>query len=676
MTKVMGAGRLLLTALGTAVVTLVAILVIGPWGWTAGVDVSHGPPLTGPMPSPSVDPNVIYRSPDGSVVVRGQQYGPDRTDRFDVAALARGDHSVVITEDITQTFGTERHGIERSIPLHDDAGDHAMRSLEVSTDADTPGQVALIEGAGFDGLTVRIGDPDRTVAGTHRYRLTYVLENVVSEPQPTEPLGVTRFASPSGPPPTTAPMPPAGATQRVALDAFTDWQQPVYGSSYTLTGPDGRTDHACYQEVGSYTVGCAGITPTADGATFDATVPMAPSTVFTVQVDWPEGTFGPAVVHGPERSSWPIRLTAVGLSLLGVVVVAFEALGRRRTLWARTRKGVIATFGDGSDDGRTSGLVPRSPWVDAPVEFVPPMGLRPAELLRLGDGARAEPSRLLAATVIDLAASGHLELAAATADADWVARRRVVAGGRDLRPFEERLLSALFPEGVDEVRFGERAQEIGPSRDRILEQLDDDLKQAGLLRRRLGTSPSGCVAGVARAGSTFVVAVVLLGVVLALGLKAVLAWAPAMLIAGATVGVSVALWGLWRVRRAGGDLTTKGLGAVFRAEGFQRFFNESESMHARAAADEGLLRQYLGYAVAFDAVDRWVAAFDAPDLTWLGTSDIAVFTGFVYGSAMAQAATPPAPVSSGSGSGGFSGFGGGFGGGGGGGSGGGGGGSW
>jgi hypothetical protein len=149
-----------------------------------------------------------------------------------------------------------------------------------------------------------------------------------------------------------------------------------------------------------------------------------------------------------------------------------------------------------------------------------------------------------------------------------------------------------------------------------------------------------------------------------------------MLIAGATVGVSVALWGLWRVRRAGGDLTTKGLGAVFRAEGFQRFFNESESMHARAAADEGLLRQYLGYAVAFDAVDRWVAAFDAPDLTWLGTSDIAVFTGFVYGSAMAQAATPPAPVSSGSGSGGFSGFGGGFGGGGGGGSGGGGGGSW
>ncbi|HEY6532776.1 MAG TPA: hypothetical protein VIY72_10745, partial [Acidimicrobiales bacterium] len=284
--------------------------------------------------------------------------------------------------------------------------------------------------------------------------------------------------------------------------------------------------------------------------------------------------------------------------------------------------------------------------------------------------------RLLAATVIDLAARGEIDLVAAPDDADWLARRRPGGSAIPLRSFEERLLSALFPDGVDEVRFGDRAPEMGPSRNRILEQLDDDLKGAGLLRRRLGTEPSGCVAGVMEAGVLLVTGVAVFGIGLALLLKSALSWPTAMLVTGAAVGVAVALWGLWRVRRVGAELTTKGLGAVYRTEGFRRFFDESEAMHARAAADAGLLRQYLGYAVAFDAVDRWVEAFDAPDLTWLGATDVGVFSGFVYGSMMTRAATPPASVSTGSGSSSSGGFGGGFGGGGGGGSGGGGGGSW
>ena len=115
----------------------------------------------------------------------------------------------------------------------------------------------------------------------------------------------------------------------------------------------------------------------------------------TVQVDWPKGTFGPAVVDGPERGTWPVRLMALGLSLVGVVVVAVAALGRRRLLWSRTRQGVVATFG-GAPDATPSELVPSSPRVDAPIEFVPPMNLRPAELLRLEKGAAADPARLIA----------------------------------------------------------------------------------------------------------------------------------------------------------------------------------------------------------------------------------------------------------------------------------------
>jgi uncharacterized membrane protein YgcG len=676
MTKVIGLGRLLLIGFGTVVVALVAVLVIEPRGWAAGVEVSHGPAITDPMPSPSADPEVLYRSPDGSIVITNPQADVDRTERFDVTAVVRDDRSVEITEDIVQRFATERHGIERLIPLQDAAGDHAMRSLEVATGEGTSDQVELSDGSGFPGVTLRIGDPDRTVTGTHRYRLTYVLENVVHTPPADEALGDVVVASPFGSVTTTSTTAPSDqAVERLALDAFTDWRQQVYGSTYTVIGPDGAIGQRCFQQVGGYDPGCASVTPTADGATFDATTPVSPYSELTVQVDWPPGTFGPAVIEGTEQGTWPVRAVAVALALLGVVVVGFAALGRRRLLWSRTRKGVVETFGAAVEQG-SSELVPRSPRIDAPLEFVPPMGLRPAELLRLAEEEHADPARLLAATVVDLAARGEIELVAAPDDADWVARRRAGKPFGPRRSYEDRVLTALFPEGADEVRFGDRAPEMGPSRNRILEQLDDDLKRAGLVRRRLGTEPSGCVAGVLAAGLVLLVGVLVFGVGLALLLKAVLPWPAAMLATGAAIGVAVASWGLWKVKRAGAELTTKGLGAVYRTGGFRRFFDESEAMHARAAADAGLLRQYLGYAVAFDAVDRWVEAFDAPDLSWLGASEVGVLSGFVYGSTMSRATTPPAPVSTGSGAASSGGFGGGFGGGGGGGSGGGGGGSW
>jgi uncharacterized membrane protein YgcG len=672
--KVIGAGRLALMAVTAVVATLVAVLVIGPWGWTSGIAVSHGAPITGPVPQPSAEPGVLYTSPDGSLSIPDPTLdGDDHTIRFDVTAEVGADHSVTVTEDIAESFAAYRHGIERDVPLRDAAGEHAMRSLVVSADAGTPDNVSVLEGTGFDGVTVRIGDPDRTITGVHRYRLTYVLENVVSDPHSAAaPTAEVLHATPGGPT-TRQTVPPATPVDRVALDAFSAWRQPVYGTTYVVKGPQGVVGGLCTQGSEFYRVDCASTTLAADGATFSSAAPVQAYNDVTIQVDWPKGTFGPAVVDGPERGTWPVRLLAMGLSLVGVVVVAIAAFGRRRQLWSRTRRGVVATFG-GAPDAVPSELVPASPRVDAPIEFVPPMGLRPAELLRLEEGNAADPARLFAATVIDLAASGELELVAARDDDDWVARRRPGGSDRQLRRYEDRLLVAMFPEGVSEVRFGDRTKEMGESRDRILEQLDDDMKDGKLLARRLGSTPSGCTSRVLGAAGLFVATVAVAGFG-AFFLRP-LPWAVAMLVAGGVVALAVALYGLRRVRRAGRDLTTTGLGAAYRAEGFRRFFDESEEMHARAAADAGLMRQYLGYAVAFDAVDRWVGAFAAPDLTWMGTTDVALVNGWVYGSAMRQASTPPAPVRTGSSSS-TGGFGGGFGGGGfGGGSGGGGGGSW
>ncbi len=675
MAKVFGVWRLVMMAVTALVATAAAVLVIGPWGWASGIDVAHGPTITGPVPVPSVEPGVLYTLPNGTKIPDPSLIGEDYTVRFDVTAEVRDDHSALITEDITQSFETYRHGIERSIPLHDDAGDHAIRSLVVATDAGTPDDVSITEGSGFPGITVRIGDPDTTITGVHRYRLTYVLENVVVDPLDVAPTAADSDVLVATLDGSTIrqTVPPPSTADRVALDAFSSWQQPVYGTTYVIRGPGGATAALCAQGSQFYRSACAATTLATDGATFESAAPVQAYNDVTVQVDWPKGTFGPAVVNGPERATWPVRFLAMALSLVGVVVVAVAAFARRRLLWSRTRQGVVATFG-GAPDATPSELVPSSPRVDAPIEFVPPMNLRPAELLRLEKGAAADPARLLASTVIDLAASGEMELVAARADDDWIARHRPGGSGRQLRRYEDRLLVAMFPEGVTEVRFGDRTQAMSEARNRILEQLDDDMKDGRLLARRMGTSTSGCAAKTVGAGMLFVFTVgfaALGGLFLKL-----LPWQPAMLLAGAGVALVTGLYGLGQVRRSHRDLTTTGLGASYRAEGFRRFFDASEEMHAKAAADAGLLRQYLGYAVAFDAVDRWVGAFAAPDLTWMGATDVSMVNGWVYGSAVHRASTPPAPVSTGSGSS-FGGFSGGGGGGGfGGGSGGGGGGSW
>ncbi len=229
------------------------------------------------------------------------------------------------------------------------------------------------------------------------------------------------------------------------------------------------------------------------------------------------------------------------------------------------------------------------------------------------------------------------------------------------------------------MRFGDRTSTFSKDQKKILAALDEGLETRGLVSGSLGTrSAHGCAA-VVGALVAFVVAVAVLGFGLGLVLTSLFGWSVAVPLAGAVIGVVAAAVGLAQVRRAARGYTSLGLGATRRVAGFERFFEGSEDLHARVAADAGLLRQYMGYAVAFDAVDRWVDAFDAPDLTWMGTDDPRVVDRWVTSSLFLAAATPPAPVSSGSRSSGFGGggFGGGFGGGGvGGGSGGGGGGSW
>ena len=119
------------------------------------------------------------------------------------------------------------------------------------------------------------------------------------------------------------------------------------------------------------------------------------------------------------------------------------------------------------------------------------------------------------------------------------------------------------------------------------------------------------------------------------------------------------------------SLSPLGAAMAWRAEGFKRLFDESENYHAELAANAGVMRDYMGYAVTLGSVDKWTSAFPAEVQQDPSSSLYSPLMVAAFYTSVSSAATPPRSSSSG-----FSG-GGSFGGGGaGGGGGGGGGGSW
>jgi hypothetical protein len=97
---------------------------------------------------------------------------PDRPERFDakhVTVQPAGEGGVRIREVVDQDFGDEdRHGYERIIP--DDFGEPTE---VVASSPDAPDDVSVTPLGGQ--TRIRIGDPDTTVTGQHRYELAYTL---------------------------------------------------------------------------------------------------------------------------------------------------------------------------------------------------------------------------------------------------------------------------------------------------------------------------------------------------------------------------------------------------------------------------------------------------------------------------------------------------------------------
>jgi predicted membrane protein DUF2207 len=101
------------------------------------------------------------------------QTGAERIESMWVAAEVPSEGPARITEVIDYDFGSnDRHGIYRVVP-----GLSPEARVTVTSDT-APDEFEVTATA--DGAEIRIGDPERTVSGRHRYRIEYPLNGVLT----------------------------------------------------------------------------------------------------------------------------------------------------------------------------------------------------------------------------------------------------------------------------------------------------------------------------------------------------------------------------------------------------------------------------------------------------------------------------------------------------------------
>jgi len=573
----------------------------------------------------------------GAGAAQRQSFGERITDYVSDVEIAR-DGTVTITEAITYDFGsTPRHGILREIPVRF-AYDEVKKGydrvtpldvVEVSADPGTPAEYS--DSTEGNSVVLKIGDPDRTITGAHRYRIVYRLKGALNHFADHDELylNITGNGWPVPIDKVSAAVQTPGAVQRVACFA----------------GPV-QSRLACAQS--SKGEGMARFTHSELGS----------NEGLTVVVGFPVGVVSPP--PRPILEQRPTLATAFAVrpnTVIPAGVLTAAAVGGFAFLVTRVGRdrryagsATDVVFGNADETGEPVPLRDHDP---VPVEFVPPDDLRPGQVGTLID----EQANTLdvTATIVDLAVRGYLRITEIPKEgwfgsADW--QLESLKPGTGLKEYENTLLTALFASGPS-VKLSELKDHFAKHLKEVEEQLYDDMMANGWYRHRPDQvrTKAGCLA----------VLVIVTGIALTLGL--------AIFTSYGLLGLPVILLGLLLVfaNKAFPARTPKGYATVRRIRGFKTFIDESEKDRAAFAERQHLFSEYLPYAVVFGAVDKWARTFagidgELPQTNWYVSSyafNYVTFSGamdtFTTNTAGTISSTPASTGGSGFGGGGFSG---------------------
>ncbi len=496
---------------------------------------------------------------------------------YDTRMEVRADGTTRITETIAYDFGgNSRHGILRTIPVrfrYDDTHDrlYPIDALTVSRDGTAePSTQDTSSGT----LTIKIGDPNRTLTGSHSYVIGYTVRGALNH-----------FTG----------------HEELYWNAVGDqWQVPVSGATVTVTGPAAITQVACFAGPGNSHLACGQSTKDGPNATFDAGDLGAGSSL-TVVVAFPAGSVANTTPILAEHRDLATAFAttagtiggAAGLALIGTgaaLAVAWRVGRDRRYI------GQLPGLVPGIGQSTTEEIKPLTGAPPVSVEFVPPDGIRPGQVGTLID-EKADVVDVTA-TIIDFAVRRHLHIREVPGSGkygskDWELTK-LDPGDPKFVPYERELFDALFRDR-DTVLLSELKYHFTTDLALVWGRLYADMVAQGWYRR----SPRATRA-MAR-GIAFVIVLGAVGVTVLLALLTHLALLGLGLVAGALVLLAVA--GRFPAR------TGRGSAVLARVQGFRLYVATAEAEQLKFQEREEIFSRYLPYAIVFGLADRWAGIF-------------------------------------------------------------------
>jgi uncharacterized membrane protein len=577
----------------------------------------------------------------------------EHIEKYDVTMTVASDGKMQVQEVIAYNFGVvPKHGIFRDIPLRETYGTDGkfkrVYKIDVNkvTATNASAQTSVSNQGNYK--HIRIGDPDRTVTGTHTYTIDYTVTGAM-----------TGFAD----------------HDELNWDAIgLQWPVPITRATVRVTMPAEVQQVACFWGPPNSKLPCALATKDGTHATFSQT-DLGSNEGLTAVIGIPKGYINPPPKPMLERN-WnlddafarrantivPGGLLAV-LGIGAVIAIAWRR-GRDRRYQGSAVDQAMGNIG-GADE-----TVPLFQQKAGPVEFIPPDKVRPGEVGVLID----EEANLLdvTATIVDLAVRGYLSIT--ELPPEGLLRRRhdyqldalPVDGKKlgELFPYEQEILTALFKTGP-QVKLSDLKYKFRTDLSKITDAMyNDTITKGWFIHRpdRVRMMWHGIGIGVVIIGGVatyFLAAKTTFGL---LGLAIVL------------IGFALLIAANHMPAR-----TAKGSALLSRIRGFRRLFDEGdEDLRSRFAEQHHIFSEYLPYAIVFGCTEKWAKAFEGLDAEELGTANWygghAGLNALIIASALDDfgtvatgtlyASQPSSSSSSGFGGGGFSGGGGGGGGGG------------
>ena len=540
-------------------------------------------------------------------------------ERFDAKVVSVhpvGADGLRIREVVDEDFGSkDRHGYQRIIPT--DFGEPA--DIEASSpDADATVNVDMVA----EGLRIRLGDPDKTFSGQHRYILSYTL--------PDAQLSTVGLA-----------LDIIGTDETLETARFE-----VVVSGLELGNP------TCSTGARGTSGGC---TLARDGLVYRAVVsPLKAGQGITIggTITGSDPVVEPADPPLPKRRSDDRLLLALvmiplGLIAVGTVFVSAKRRGRNEVFAGGAADAAYGSLPLPTGDAQPRAdvrMVPDSKMAElATIEFVPPKGIEPWQ------GAVLLSERFdrttVAAWVSGLVAKDAITL---TEDDGLTIHRGPKYDELDA---DTKALVAQMLDYKEELKLGKYNANFGEAWGQVWTLERDGIAKSGWWNRL----PPGSARQGGSATTVIGFAIVLFfffgaGSLVSALLGTFRGRIPALIFAFVVPYLFAHF--VYSVLLPARSATGSAL--ALRAESFRRFLAASEGKHVDWAWKQGLLREYSAWAVALGAADAWGRALAASNVPAPEMSLASPMWLYTMGPTFET--TRSAPSSSGSSSSGFSGF--------------------